>query len=267
VALSGYFLLSDLAVWPVIALSVASALLYAGGVVMNDVCDAGLDAAERPERPIPSGRVSKKAASVFGMLLLTAGVAAAACAGIRSGMLALLIAGASLLYDRWGKHHLFFGPLNMGICRGLDLLLGMSILSLQSNPLIWTAVVPVIYIAAVTLVSRGEVHGGKRSSVVAALVFYMLVILSVGIVGMVKGQLPATLFFLALFAMFIFPPLLRALKTLSGKEIGKAVKAGVLGIVLMNASWAAAGAGWPWAVATALLLPVSVWIAGKFAVT
>ena len=30
--------------------------LYLGGMVLNDVFDAKLDAVERPERPIPSGR-------------------------------------------------------------------------------------------------------------------------------------------------------------------------------------------------------------------
>ena len=39
-------------------LVVASSLLYLSGMVLNDVFDAEIDADERPERPIPSGRVS-----------------------------------------------------------------------------------------------------------------------------------------------------------------------------------------------------------------
>ena len=39
-------------------LIVATTGLYGGGVVFNDVCDAELDAAERPERPLPGGRAS-----------------------------------------------------------------------------------------------------------------------------------------------------------------------------------------------------------------
>ena len=39
-------------------LLLSSAGLYLGGMVLNDVFDARLDAVERPERPIPSGRVS-----------------------------------------------------------------------------------------------------------------------------------------------------------------------------------------------------------------
>ena len=44
----------------------ATACLYAGGVVLNDVFDRDIDRRERPERPIPSGRVSVAAASALG---------------------------------------------------------------------------------------------------------------------------------------------------------------------------------------------------------
>lgn len=53
-----------------LALVLASALLYAGSAVMNDVFDARLDARERPERPIPSGRVTRSEGFSFGSLLL-----------------------------------------------------------------------------------------------------------------------------------------------------------------------------------------------------
>ena len=39
----------------------ASCCLYLGGMVLNDVYDADLDARERPERPIPSGIASRAA--------------------------------------------------------------------------------------------------------------------------------------------------------------------------------------------------------------
>lgn len=266
-ALSGYFLATGYAAAPLILLSLSSVFLYAGGVVMNDVYDAELDAAERPERPIPSGAVSKRSAAFLGLALLSLGIISAAFNGPAGGILALLVAIASLLYDSKTKPLAFWGPLNMGICRGLNLLLGMSVLSLPHFPAAWAAVIPVVYIAAVTLVSRGEVHGGKRAPIAAACMLYIFVILTVAAVAWRTGHFTTAGIFLALFAVFVFPPLLRALKTLAGKQVGKAVKAGVLGLILMNASWVAAGAGWQWALATALLLPLSMWIARQFAVT
>ena len=47
-------------------LLMATMCLYAGGVVLNDVCDVDIDRIERPERPIPSGRVSRRAAATLG---------------------------------------------------------------------------------------------------------------------------------------------------------------------------------------------------------
>src|SRR5258706_16067448 len=55
-------------------LLLATAALYAGGVVLNDFFDREIDARERPERPIPSGRVPAPRAGWLGALLLTAGV-------------------------------------------------------------------------------------------------------------------------------------------------------------------------------------------------
>jgi 4-hydroxybenzoate polyprenyltransferase len=53
--------------------------LYGGGVVMNDVFDAKLDAVERPDRPIPSGKViGTSCRYILGVGLLLLGVLAAA---------------------------------------------------------------------------------------------------------------------------------------------------------------------------------------------
>src|SRR5207248_891350 len=100
--------------------------LYGGGVVLNDLFDRKLDAVERPERPLPSGRAAVGGAALLGGGLLMLGIAAATVASATSGLLALLIALGAVLYDAWGKHRPLLGPLNMGACRGLNLLLGVS---------------------------------------------------------------------------------------------------------------------------------------------
>src|SRR4051812_37355398 len=61
--------------WLVFALLVAaSSLLYTAGMVLNDVYDMGLDAIERPARPLPSGRIDWAHARRLGYRLLIAGV-------------------------------------------------------------------------------------------------------------------------------------------------------------------------------------------------
>src|SRR5690606_16783055 len=56
-----------------VMMSIASMLLYVGGIVFNDVFDAKLDAVERPERPIPSGRIPKGAATGLGSIAFILG--------------------------------------------------------------------------------------------------------------------------------------------------------------------------------------------------
>lgn len=92
---------------PLAWLLLATTGLYGGGVVFNDVFDAELDAKERPERPIPSGRSSRQSAIWLGSLLLVVGVAAAAQVSLLSAILSVSVAFAALLYDAFGKHHPF----------------------------------------------------------------------------------------------------------------------------------------------------------------
>src|SRR3954463_16812892 len=65
-------------------LLLSTACLYAGGVVLNDFFDRDLDRIERPERPIPSRRVTAAAAGRLGAGLLAAGIFAAALADRRA---------------------------------------------------------------------------------------------------------------------------------------------------------------------------------------
>jgi 4-hydroxybenzoate polyprenyltransferase len=252
----------------VLLLILATIGLYGGGVVFNDVFDAALDRVERPERPIPSGLISESEGALLGSFLLIVGVAVAfGLSAYPSGSIAFAIAIAALVYDKWGKHHSFLGPLNMGLCRGLNLLLGMSLVPDTVSHYGYLATVPILYIAAITMISRGEVHGGKSKTILFAAFLYMVVIVSILYTSFVHGNSLDAVFFLIMLATFIYPPLIRAFREPVGKNIGRAVKAGVLALIVMNASWAAAFGAFPLALAIVLLLPVSILLARLFAVT
>lgn len=259
--------------WQSVMLLILSTIgLYGGGVMLNDVFDAALDKAERPERPIPSGLITKNIAAFFGTVLLLAGVIAAAGVPISgwfspSTFIAAAIAVCAVVYDKWMKHNSILGPLNMGICRGLNLLLGMSILPAVLQRYSYIAIVPVIYIAAITMISRGEVHGGKKRTLYSAALLYAVVIAAILIAGFIRKQVGYTVIFAALFAIMIFPPLQKAVRTGEGPLIGKAVKAGVIALIVMNAAWAAAFGMINFALLILLLLPVSLLLAKLFAVT
>ncbi len=244
----------------------ASVSLYAGGVVLNDVFDLPVDRVERPERPIPSGTVSQSAATVLGTAFLVLGVVLAFLAGSLSGYLAVLLALLILAYDSFSKKYDFLGPLNMGLCRGVNLLLGSSVFGLIVHP--WLALIPLLYIFAITLVSRGEVHGGNRSQISWAAAAYGVVLLSLFLSGGMADEYPWYLVpYILLLAWLILKPLRAAYRENSPDNIKKAVKAGVISLVVLDACLATAFGPWWTGVLILCLLPLSVGLAKIFAVT
>ena len=262
--------------WPALPwLLLATTGLYGGGVTFNDVFDAKLDAVERPERPIPSGRISVVGAACLGAALLVIGIGTAAQVSWVSGGLASAIALCALFYNKVSKHQPLIGPLNMGICRGLNLLLGVSIITshAQIYPHIWNqiwflALIPLGYIGAVTAISQGEVNGSKRQTALSGLLLLSLTIVAL----FTLSYLPAVevwhlLPFVLLLIWLVFPPFVRAASSLSAADSRQAVKAGILALIVLDAALGAGFAGWPYGLAVLSLLPLSRGISRLFAMT
>ena len=147
-----------------LVLPLASACLYWAGMALNDYADRSLDAVERPERPLPSGRVRPGEAFGLAVGLTGAGVALAAVGGGRRAVrVAVPLAGAVWGYDLLLKSGPL-GPLAMGACRGLDVLLGAS----GARAALPAAAALAGHTVGVTALARGEVHGS--SAAVARLV-------------------------------------------------------------------------------------------------
>nr|WP_030661915.1 UbiA family prenyltransferase [Streptomyces cellulosae] len=102
----------------------SSICLYWAGMALNDYADATVDAVERPDRPVPSGRVPRRIALAVAGSLTAAGLGLAAAAGGRRSFLgALPLAGLVWAYDLKLKHTLG-GPAAMAGARALDVLAG-----------------------------------------------------------------------------------------------------------------------------------------------
>jgi hypothetical protein len=145
-------------------LSAASVCLYWAGMSANDWADRALDAKERPERPIPSGRVTPGTALGIAVALTGAGLGLAGLAGGRRALaVAAALAGTVWWYDCALKHTAA-GPAAMAACRGLDLLLGASSRPGPQTAGRWRAAGPALTVAAhtytVTALSPREVTGG-----------------------------------------------------------------------------------------------------------
>ncbi|MGH6924411.1 MAG: UbiA family prenyltransferase [Propylenella sp.] len=107
---------------PLALLLIAVSLAYVGGMYLNDAFDAEIDAKERPERPIPSGRVSRATVFACGYAMLAASVLGLGLTGwwtgngLRAGAAGLALALLIVLYNRRHKENPL-SPVVMGLCR------------------------------------------------------------------------------------------------------------------------------------------------------
>lgn len=249
-------------------LIVATIGLYGGGVVFNDVFDKDLDAIERPERPLPSGQVSLRQASILGGSLLALGILFAFLVSKISGVIAIIIAVLALTYNKYAKHHTLIGPINMGLCRSFNLLLGISISLVTLQDLWYIAIIPLIFIGDITLTSQGEVKGGNQNNLYIALFLDFLVIgLFVLLHFYTSYEILQALPFLVLWLGMNSTFKLKAIKNNQPKMVMQAVKMGVLSLIPLNAGIAAGFQGWLIGLVVLALLPLSFGLAKYFSVT
>jgi 4-hydroxybenzoate polyprenyltransferase len=150
-------------------LAIGSSLcLYEAGMALNDWADRDEDAAERPHRPLPSGRVRPAAAFTAACALTAAGLALAGRAGRPALSVAAPLAATVWAYDL-GLKRTWAGPVAMAAARGLDLLLGAAATAGRTRPALAPALLLGTHTLAVTTVSRGETRGGSALPPLAAL--------------------------------------------------------------------------------------------------
>lgn len=255
-------------------LSLGSVFLYAGGTTLNDAFDAPLDARERPNRPIPSGRITRHTAFELGFALLFVAVGIAfVAAGGPAALAAGSVATAILAYDGLLKGSVP-GFIVMGTTRGLNVVLGAT--AAGSAALEMTArlvVVPAVvtgYISAVTFMAARESEGGNRRAVAVATGSAVLAVvtLCVYLVGVDSSRLEilVALAFAAAFCWWVGRPLRAAYADPVPSTVGPAVGGCVLGLVLLDAGFAAA-AGIRWGVAAGVFLVPAVGLGRMFDVT
>jgi 4-hydroxybenzoate polyprenyltransferase len=186
-------------------LASASVLLYLSGMVLNDVFDVDVDARDQPRRPIPSGRVSQRAATAVGWAMLASGVLVAWFAGfisgdLRPGAVATLLAICVVLYDAVLKRT-SLAPLAMGACRTLNVLLGMSLAPLAAEaaspyvrwgtPTSWLIATGIgVYIVGVTIFARTEARATSRSRLIGGLAVLLGGMAVLAVVPLVTNNRP-----------------------------------------------------------------------------
>ncbi len=249
------------------ALMGASCLLYASGVVLNDVFDVHLDARQRPERPIPSGRMPFGLARMLGWLLLLGGMtlgwtAAAVVGQWGPGLVALLLAGCIVLYNASLKATPF-GPVVMGACRSLNVLMGMSILATPwqlHHGLVAGAIGT--YIAGITWFARTEAERSRRLPLILATLVMLAGIAMLALLPLTEAPLVRLLeqqpqrwhIFLGALGLLIGWRFVRAVADPSPATVQMAVQHGILSLIFLDAAAAFATRDMGAAVAILLLL-------------
>jgi len=99
-------------------------LITAGGNAVNDVYDLEIDRINRPLRPLPSGRVSRKRAAVLGAILLLCGVGISALLGRWGFLVALLVTLLLVAYSTRLKGTILWGNLAVSLAAGLAFVYG-----------------------------------------------------------------------------------------------------------------------------------------------
>jgi 4-hydroxybenzoate polyprenyltransferase len=258
----------------------ASFLLYASGMLWNDLHDVERDRVLNPRRPLPSGRVSLASAYVVGVIMVVGALLAGYMAESRIGFYAAgVVLSLALLYDFAAKSVPYLGSLVMALVRSSHaafvlLLLGSEYLKLAlgighdpaRHP--WPLSYPVIlgvYIFGVTLVSELESRRAHRWELLLGGSFMALAIVLASIrvvqahwVVELGNKLHAAapvataavmavaLAIAASLVIVIVRPYLEALRTGKQALVGATVRAALGGIILLDALVATSGHPLAW---------------------
>jgi 4-hydroxybenzoate polyprenyltransferase len=257
---------APLATIPVAVTLLSGSLFYVGGMVLNDAFDAEVDARERPERPIPSGRATRGAVFGLGISLLGVGLgllAALVVLGRAVGGWRLLAAGAAtavaiVAYDRFHKG-IAWSPAVMGLCRaGLYAMGAFAVSAAPPDAVGVAALLLLLYVVGLTHIARFETASSVGRLWPAAFLFLPLVAAVTA-----RPSVPLAVVG-ALFAVWTARGIVLAAR--GGRQIGRGVVSLIAGMALFDAMVAlsmqnlevgiAAVAAW------ALTLGLQRWISG-----
>lgn len=256
----------------------SSGYLYSAGMVWNDIFDRAEDAKVRPYRPIPSGRVRVPVVVTSGVMLIAAGLAFALFAEYLTHSKSVtvnpiwvggLLAPAILLYDGWLKRTPV-GPVAMGTCRFLNVLLGLSahptfLVADQLPSALHLAAVIGVYIVGVTWFARTEEAASNRRQLIAAAgVMAAALVLAVTVpTHLPEGTSPWYFPYLVVgFGFYTGTAVVAAVRRPEPKQVQTAVKRCILGLIVLDAVLATAFVGLP-GMAILLLLPPAM-LLGKW---
>lgn len=156
--LAGWFLAGGSWGIGLLWLELGVSLLYVAGMTLNDAFDAEWDRQHAPERPIPSGAISRRGVWLVGGAQLVAGALVLGWGTSADPAWVGALVGVILLYDAIHKKTAL-AVLAMGACRGLVYLLAGSAVN-PAMSVWWAAIATTGYVVGITVVARSERASG-----------------------------------------------------------------------------------------------------------
>ena len=277
--LAGYFSvaqslppnLSDLSL-----LVASSVLFYISGIIFNDYFDIEVDRKERPFRPLPSKKVSKRAAFVAATISMVAANGLAFTVSTLSFTVAIILSVIILSYDYRLKQTIV-GPVVMGSARTLNMLLGASAIIpatislpnvLAEQRLTILSISVFLYVLSITLLSRMEIGPMKqaRSVILPFIVIFGVIAIIIIAAGLRVFQVDVVVS-LSLFVGIIIVTFKRTIFEGSSTNIQKAIKILVLSIIVLDSIFISGTFGLYYGLPILFLIVPPIFISRKLYVT
>ncbi len=267
-AIGLYQTTSSIGMW--VLLAICSGCLYCGGMVFNDLFDRHDDAKTQPFRPIPSGRITPRTTAMLGGFLFSLAIVCATIVTLVTkgeiafdlqSPLAVCIAliVAILAYDASLKHAMI-GPISMGSCRFLNIMMGLSVADAELlSPInLHLAATTGLYIVGVTWFARREESISTRWQLYSAALI-MLIACGLALTLPTHQPLGSTLtvfpYLVVAFIILIGSKVQPALANLGPKAVQAAIKRMIFGLVFLDAVLASVFVGYPGLLIATLLVP------------
>jgi hypothetical protein len=210
-------------------LAVAMVFFYTAGMFLNDLCDYAIDRHQRPDRPLPSGVVSRVEAAVAVVVLFAAGQALLLFVGPAPFLSGLVLIAAIVLYDLWHKTNPL-SPVIMATARMLVYVTAFVAFPPNTyGPLVIVGGLLGLYIVGLTYVAKSETGAHLTKYWPVATLFLPVVYF------VFQVQSAWMLLFLLLFVGWVAHGISFVYRA-KGRDIGGAVGRLIAGVALYDGS-------------------------------
>lgn len=196
----GILMEGDFSHFPILdsLLVMATVVLVTGaGNTINDYYDIHIDSINRPDRPIPSGRVSERSALYFALLLFAAGIFLTLWINYVCAAIAIFNSFLLVLYARNLKSMPLVGNVSVGYLTGSTFLFGGAVFGIPGL----YALAILFLLATFATIAREIVkdiedmegdlrEGAKTLPIIAGEKFAVILASSLGIIGIIASPYP-----------------------------------------------------------------------------